>query len=275
MSICAEALYILVMVSEEWMQELQSEHDRLRLRIPHCALETARLLLSALLPVRARAECDQKINVREVLGEVQAKLDEVSETLGIKSMSREFLSALPELKTQLEQDAEAIYQGDPAAKNIEEVIIAYPGFLAVAHYRIASRLHHLGLPLFPRMLTELAHRETGIDIHPAAKIGEAFFIDHGTGVVIGETSMIGDNVTLYQGVTLGALHIRKDLGNVKRHPTVEDGVVIYSNATILGGDTIIGHDSIIGANAWVTESVPPHSFVGRNSEVRPRRPETT
>jgi serine O-acetyltransferase len=261
------------MVDAHWVEQLQDEHQRLRLDIPRCALETAHLLLTCLLPVRARIECAEAINVQDVLDRVRGQLDDVAKTLGKPSISEAFLQSLPALKIQLEQDANAAYDHDPAAKSVEEVMIAYPGYLAVAYYRIAHQLHQLGLPLFPRMLTELAHRETGIDIHPAAVIGKSFFIDHGTGVVIGETSVIGDHVTLYQGVTLGAIHIRKDMGGAKRHPTVENRVVIYSNATILGGETVIGTETIIGANAWVTESVPPRSFVGRNSEVRPRKPE--
>ena len=159
-------------------------------------------------------------------------------------------------------DAEATCDGDPAATSVDEVILAYPGFYALACYRLAHQpARAAACPLVPRLITERAHRVTGIDIHPGATIGRAFAIDHGTGIVIGETSVIGDRVRLYQGVTLGALSVRKDLAQTRRHPTIEDDVVIYANATILGGDTVIGHGSVIGGNVWLTHSVPPHSIV--------------
>ena len=161
------------------------------------------------------------------------------------------------------QDAQAALDGDPAAKSLDEVIIAYPGFRAMAHYRLAHLLLNRGYPLIPRIITEKSHHETGIDIHPGAVIGPRCFIDHGTGVVIGESAVIGTNVKIYQGVTLGALSVSKALANTKRHPTVEDDVVIYANSTILGGETVIGSRSVIGGNSWVTESVPPDSFIKR------------
>ena len=170
---------------------------------------------------------------------------------------------LLDIRQVLLTDAHATLEGDPATNSLDEVILAYPGFRALAHYRIAHALHKVGFPLVPRIITEKAHRETGIDIHPGASIGERCFIDHGTGVVIGETAVIGSNVKIYQGVTLGALSVSKHLANTKRHPTVEDFVVIYANSTILGGDTVIGSHSVIGGNAWVTESVPPNSFIKR------------
>jgi serine O-acetyltransferase len=181
-----------------------------------------------------------------------------------------FLGELNRVHGMLWDDADAIYEGDPAARTIDEVILTYPGFLAIAVFRAANVLQRLGLPLLPRLLTEHAHEMSGIDIHPGATIGKRFCIDHGTGVVIGETTTIGDNVRIYQGVTLGALAVEKSLSNKKRHPTIEDGVVIYSGATILGGSTVVGHDSIVGGNAWLTQSVPPHSVVSRRSEVRSR-----
>lgn len=170
----------------------------------------------------------------------------------------------------LESDARAMLKADPAATSLDEVISAYPGFLAVAVHRLAHALQMLAVPLFPRVLAEWAHRETGIDIHPGATIGRGFAIDHGTGVVIGETTLIGERVRLYQGVTLGALAVRKSLANQKRHPTIEDDVVIYANATILGGATVIGAGSIIGGNVWLTDSVPPRSIVQFSSQVAPR-----
>ena len=178
-----------------------------------------------------------------------------------------FLSRLPEVRRMLETDAQAAYEGDPAATSRMEVVMAYPGMYAVTVHRLAHELYRLKVPVIPRIMSELAHSKTGIDIHPGATIGERFFIDHGTGVVIGETTVIGRNVKLYQGVTLGALSFPKDentgmlMKGHKRHPNVEDNVVIYAGATILGGDTVIGHDSEIGGNVWLMESIPPHSRV--------------
>jgi serine O-acetyltransferase len=177
-----------------------------------------------------------------------------------------FLQQLPELRKILAMDVQAAYDGDPACKSLDEVIFCYPGLEAVTVYRLGNRLHALEVPLIPRMMTEWAHGRTGIDIHPGATIGEHFFIDHGTGVVIGETCRIGDWVKLYQGVTLGALSFPTDdegrlVRGTRRHPTIEDRVVIYANATILGGQTVIGHDSVIGSSVWLTHSVAPRTTV--------------
>ena len=188
-----------------------------------------------------------------------------------RAVAARFLDRLPAIYDAMLEDADAIYQGDPAASNRDEVILAYPGFYAIAFYRIAHALHQLGAPLAARLLTEHAHRETGIDIHPAARIGPRFSIDHGTGVVIGETAVLGEGVKLYQGVTLGAASVRKELSRTKRHPTIGNRVVIYSNATILGGDTVVGDDSIIGGNVWVTASVPPRSVVTGGEHQQRRR----
>ena len=177
-----------------------------------------------------------------------------------------FRSRLPEVRKLVETDIQAAYDGDPAASSRMEVVMAYPGLYAVTIHRLAHELYKLKVPVMPRVMSELAHSKTGIDIHPGATIGERFFIDHGTGVVIGETSIIGNNVRLYQGVTLGGLSFEKDsngalVKGLKRHPNIEDNVVIYANATILGGQTTIGHDSEIGGNVWLKESVPPYSRV--------------
>jgi serine O-acetyltransferase len=190
---------------------------------------------------------------------------------GASAIAERFLQRLPAIYDALLEDADAICEGDPAARNRDEVILAYPGFYAIAMYRIAHALHEFGAPLAARLLTEHAHRETGIDIHPGARIGARFSIDHGTGVVIGETAVLGDGVKLYQGVTLGAASVRKDLSRTKRHPTIGNRVVIYSNATILGGDTVVGDDSIIGGNVWVTASVPPRSVVTGGEHQQRRR----
>jgi serine O-acetyltransferase len=181
-----------------------------------------------------------------------------------ESLSMAFIEKLPEIKRLLCTDIKAMFDSDPAAKSVGEVIVCYPSIQAMIHYRVAHELRLLGIPELPRILTELAHSATGIDIHPGAKIGEYFSIDHGTGVVIGETTVIGNHVSLYKGVTLGAKNFVLDESgnpiNVPRHPIIEDNVVLYSNATVLGRITV-GHDSIIGANIWLTNSVPPHSRI--------------
>lgn len=181
----------------------------------------------------------------------------------------DFLEALPEVRRRLAEDVEAAFEGDPAARSYVEIAAAYPGLRAIATYRLAHELHRAGVPAIPRIMSEDAHSHTGIDIHPGASIGRRFFIDHGTGVVLGETCQIGDGVVLYQGVTLGALAPRKGqvLRGVKRHPTIEDDVTIYAGATILGGETVIGSGSVIGGNVWLTQSLPP----GSKMQIEPPR----
>ncbi len=186
----------------------------------------------------------------------------------IEEKAAAFVNSIPSLHDMLWEDADAIYKGDPAAENIDEVILAYPGFMAILIYRLAHELYKLDISIIPRILTEHAHQITGIDIHPGAEIGSPFFIDHGTGIVIGETTVIGKNVKIYQGVTLGALSVDKSMTDKKRHPTIDDDVIIYSQAVILGGDTVIGKNSIIGGNAWVTQSIPPNSVVYSKIEVK-------
>lgn len=196
---------------------------------------------------------------------------EVVERLSISNGDKvweDFCPLIPSISEQVRLDAIAIEKNDPAAKSLDEVYLAYPGLFAIAIYRISHALHKLNLPLIPRIMSEYAHSTTGTDIHPGADIGESFFIDHATGTVIGETTIIGKNVTIYQGVTLGAFHIDKGLSHTKRHPTIEDNVIIYANATILGGDTVIGEGSTVGANVWITESVAPYSFVYHKPETR-------
>ncbi|MBN1545321.1 MAG: serine acetyltransferase [Syntrophaceae bacterium] len=177
----------------------------------------------------------------------------------------DFIKTLPDLRKLLATDIRHAYEGDPAATSFDEIIFSYPGLYAITIYRIAHHLYHLNVPMLPRIMTEYGHSKTGIDIHPKAHIGESFFIDHGTGVVIGETTIIGDRVRLYQGVTLGALSLSRSecegLRNQKRHPTIEDDVIIYANATVLGGNTFIGARSVIGGNVWITHSVPPDTEV--------------
>lgn len=185
-----------------------------------------------------------------------------------KTVAADYMDQLQGIYDMLLTDAEAIAKGDPAAYNENEVIRTYPGFMAIAIYRLAHGLYQLGVPLLPRILAEYAHSKTGIDIHPGAEIGPYFCIDHGTGIVIGQTTLIGRNVKVYQGVTLGALSVEKYMAKMKRHPTIEDNVVIYAGATILGGNTTIGNNSLIGGNVWLTQSVPPYSRVYHRSQIK-------
>ena len=221
-------------------------------------------------------------NLRDHLGDVlfrihlrlSAEVEKALDTAEGKPTTRkhareivtELFERLPEVSDRVAEDVQAAFDGDPAAKGFDELILSYPGVKAVFTYRIAHELHRLGVRLIPRIMTEFAHNETGIDIHPGATIGRSFFIDHGTGVVVGETTQIGDRVKIYQGVTLGALSFPKNergelIRGAKRHPTVEDDVVIYAGATILGGTTVIGRGSVIGGSVWLTTSVPPYTRV--------------
>jgi serine O-acetyltransferase len=188
-----------------------------------------------------------------------------------EDLAQALLQALPHVHGRSLEDATAILAGDPAAESLDEVIAAYPGFLAISAHRLAHEVAAMDVPIVPRLMAELAHSRSGIDIHPAATIGRSFCIDHGTGIVIGETASIGDEVKLYQGVTLGALSVSKDKAGTKRHPTIGDRVVIYANATVLGGDTSIGADSVIGGNVFLTSSVPPGSLVFQTADYRVRR----
>ncbi|MFS4428091.1 serine O-acetyltransferase EpsC [Chryseobacterium sp. S90] len=180
----------------------------------------------------------------------------------------QFFESLPDLYDQLVLDAKSIVEFDPAADSLEEVYLAYPGFFATYVYRISHQLWSQKVKIVPRVISEYAHSKTGIDIHPGATIGKSFFIDHGTGIVIGETTVIGNNVKIYQGVTLGALNVSKEKAHQKRHPNIEDDVIIYSGATILGGETTIGRESIIGGNVWITQDVPANSLVYHKSEIK-------
>lgn len=184
-----------------------------------------------------------------------------------EDLTRRFFVEIPLIFTGLMQDAEMYNECDPASYCKEEIILCYPGFYAIMIYRIAHVLYQLEIPILPRVISEYAHSQTGIDIHPGATIGGRLYIDHGTGIVIGETTVIGNYVKIYQGVTLGASFVDKALEGVKRHPTIEDNTIIYAGTTILGGDTVIGHDSIIGGNVWLTESVPPYSKVYHRPEI--------
>jgi len=204
-----------------------------------------------------------KRNLTELLKQLNGNTPEKYE-----SIAESFVDKIPDVHSKLWKDADAIHAGDPASESIDEVILAYPGFMAIVIYRISHELYLLKVPIIPRIMSEHAHQITGIDIHPGAEIGNPFFIDHGTGIVIGETTVIGKNVKIYQGVTLGALSVDKSFAQTKRHPTIEDDVIIYSQAVILGGNTTIGKNSVIGGNSWITQSIPPDSVVYNKSEVR-------
>ena len=185
----------------------------------------------------------------------------------VNELNSKFFSCVPAIYESLIKDAQLFVDFDPAARSRESVILYYPGFYAISVYRLAHELYQLNIPYLPRMISEYAHSKTGIDIHPGAVIGDHFFIDHGTGIVVGETTIIGNNVKIYQGVTLGAASVDKSMKGKKRHPTLEDNVIVYSGSTILGGDTIIGHDTVVGGNVWLTKSVPPFSVVYHESKV--------
>ena len=221
----------------------------------------------ALLHPCVYGELGSKDTLASLASELEKEVAMLSPGRDAKAIVSAFVARLPEVKRLVETDVTAAYEGDPAATSPMEVVMAYPGLYAVTIHRLAHELYALKVPIIPRVMSELAHSKTGIDIHPGATIGERFFIDHGTGVVIGETTVIGRNVKLYQGVTLGAKSFDKDpvtgalVKGIKRHPNVEDNVVIYAGATILGGDTTIGHDSEIGGSVWLISSVPPNSRV--------------
>ncbi len=228
-------------------------------------------VLSLLFPQFAEAGDCKAERTADDLAWAESALASIARSLGHEDpVAERFIDALPTVWDSLQEDARALFEADPAAQSVDEVILAYPGFHATACHRIAHILFEAKLPIMPRLIAELAHERTGVDIHPGAHIGRRFMIDHGTGVVVGETAIIGNGVKLFQGVTLGALSVDKRAANAKRHPTIEDHVVIYSNATILGGDTVIGHDSIIAGNAFITQSVPAFSVVNRRGDSKGR-----
>ena len=261
-------------MNKEFLQHLYDRHQRTESvpqtkKIGAWATEVFHLLF----PEQAK---DFFPSIAEIEGEIWNLGNELKHMLNATDMckdcdndkrAKEFTESLPELYRVLKTDVKAILEGDPAATCEFEIIRAYPGFTAISYYRLAHLLLKMEIPLIPRILTEYSHSLTGIDIHPGAVIGEHFFIDHGSGIVIGGTCIIGDHVKIYQGVTLGALSVSKDLADTKRHPTVENGVVIYANATILGGETVIGEGSIIGGNVWLTRSVPAGSVVYHKPEI--------
>lgn len=248
------------------------------------APQLVELFIESLLALLFPAHSVKKIVSKEQLEEEIEKNKKQLEVLllhvegeldkEVQHVVNAFYDLLPATYDLLLKDAEAIEKGDPAARGIEEVMRSYPGFYAISIFRIANVLFQLNVPFLPRIFTELAHSKTGIDIHPGATVGEYFFIDHGTGIVIGETTVIGKNVKIYQGVTLGALSVKKEMAETKRHPTIEDGVVIYAGATILGGRTTIGENAVIGGNTWITESIEPNTLVYHQPELNKKKVES-
>lgn len=221
---------------------------------------------------QTNALLNQYEEMASVYNQLNDELCNIIETItGIppckNGMSTFFCEKIPFIYAQLKRDAQFFLENDPAAQSIKEIYLSYPGFFAISIYRFAHQLHIMGIPLLPRMFTEYAHSKTGIDIHPSAQIGCPFFIDHGTGIVVGETTVMKNGIKLYQGVTLGALSVSKSEAGMKRHPTIEDNVVIYAGATILGGSTVIGRNSIIGGNAWITKSVEAFSKVFHKGQI--------
>jgi serine O-acetyltransferase len=228
--------------------------------------KTVKAIFRLLFPsTNSYSETEAENNLNEQQNQMLIILSGLTENK--EEVTRQFFETIDSIKETLLKDAKFILESDPAATQLLEVIAIYPGFLAIFCYRIANCLARLSVPILPRIITEYAHKVTGIDIHPLATIGSPFSIDHGTGIVIGETTIIGNNVKLYQGVTLGALSVAKDKASKKRHPTIEDNVILYSGCTILGGETVVGRNSIIGGNVWLTESIAPFSVVYHKSEI--------
>lgn len=260
--------------SDNFPRSLSEQHEKFRKDVPsmikaHCFTED---LINFLFPFRidkkasiAQIELNLaqlQIDFRDLLGPLERTLDKY-----ISEITTDFFNRIPDIYKNLMNDAKHFLDFDPAASSVESVILYYPGFYAITVYRLAHELYISRIPFLPRMMCEYAHSKTGVEIHPGASIGENFFIDHGTGIVIGETAILGNNVKIYQGVTLGAIMVDKSMRGKKRHPTIEDNVIIYSGSSILGGDTVIGHDTVVGGNVWLTKSVPPFSVVYHESKT--------
>jgi serine O-acetyltransferase len=258
----------------DFYKELSDAHQTAKIVPPTCeCIEWSELLVKILFPGSCQTRHPSQEGVELELISLQLKLQNLLilidnyEPFGLTNQAEVFFERLQTIYNTLKTDVVAILSGDPAAKSEAEVILTYPGFFAIVRHRIAHELYRLKIPLLPRIISENTHQRTGIDIHPGAQIEGNFCIDHGTGIVIGETTQIGQGVKIYQGVTLGALSVSKDQSNTKRHPTIENDVVIYANATILGGNTVIGSGSIIGGSVWVTRSVPALSKVYHKPQV--------
>lgn len=255
-------------MEKEFFEELLTSHkEASKCPPPEMVIQFFDELLGVLFPEFASERFSDIKSLEQRMKELRTKLRQIFDhnkecvKSGEKGLENDFFNTLSGIRSKLLLDIDAIYLGDPAAQTRGEVIRTYPGFYAIAAHRIAHQLLKLGVNLIPRIISEHAHRQSGIDIHPGAEVGDYFCIDHGTGIVIGETTIIGSKVKIYQGVTLGGLSVKKEDARKKRHPTIEDNVVIYAGATILGGDTVIGENSIIGGNVWLTKSVPANSKI--------------
>lgn len=260
--------------NEQFSKFLFAKYEEFRKDIPSMikARDFAEALINFLFPFKIDRKCTQpqielnlsqlQIDFKSLIGSLENSLDEP-----INTKADKFFNQIPAIYNSLMEDAQHFLDFDPAAKSVESVVLYYPGFYAITVYRLSHALHTLKIPFLPRIISEHAHSKTGIDIHPGAEIGKNFFIDHGTGIVIGETTRIGNNVKIYQGVTLGAIMVDKSMRGKKRHPTIEDNVIIYSGSSILGGETVIGHDTVVGGNVWLTKSVPPYSVVYHESKT--------
>jgi serine O-acetyltransferase len=259
---------------DKFPEHLYEQYNNFRKEVPSMmkAHTFANNIIDFLFPIKREKECtlpqidlnmaQLQIDFKDLIGPMAKILNEP-----INAITDKFFKEIPGIYESLLQDANTFLASDPAARSVESVILYYPGFYSISIYRISHVLYKLKIPFLPRIISEYAHSKTGIDIHPGAEIGSNFFIDHGTGVVIGETTNIGNNVKIYQGVTLGAMYVKKSMKGMKRHPTIEDNVIIYSGSTILGGDTVVGHDTIIGGNVWLTKSVPSCSVVYHESKT--------
>ncbi len=255
-------------INDEFCTELIEAHDSADNCVaPHLVIEWYEKVLGLLFPEFSKRDFANRDQVIAYTKELKQELMQLmlcgqgNMEDRAEAIADHFCETLHSVRQKLLKDVDAIFEGDPAAQSKDEVIRTYPGFYAIAAHRMAHILWEQKVPLIPRIISEYAHSKTGIDIHPGATIGEYFCIDHGTGIVIGETTEVGDKVKIYQGVTLGAMSIKKSDASIKRHPTIEDGVVIYAGASILGGETVIGKNSVIGGNVWLTKSIPAESTI--------------
>ncbi|TDL99381.1 MAG: serine acetyltransferase [Flavobacteriaceae bacterium] len=259
-------------MNKEYLESLYKRHSEKKDQLVVCQVaDFFENTLQLLFPELGCNSTKSKAQFLEQIDGLKTILDGFLKTLKIedsKKISEKFWAEIQTIHSLLEKDVLAMFAGDPAAKSTEEIVLTYPGFYAISAYRIANILYKLEVPILPRLITENAHSKTGIDIHPGAAIGESFCIDHGTGIVIGETTTIGNGVKIYQGVTLGALSVNKEDADIKRHPTIEDGVVIYAGATILGGRTTIGENSVVGGNVWITKSIEKNSKVYYSTDAK-------
>ncbi len=260
--------------NEKFSRFLFEKYEDFRKDVPSMikARDFAEDLINFLFPFKIDKKCTLpqiELNLAQLQIDFKSLLGPLENTLDrpVNQIADEFFEKIPSIYKNLMDDAQHFLDFDPAAKSVESVVLYYPGFYAITVYRLSHELYKLKIPFLPRMISEYSHSKTGIEIHPGATIGENFFIDHGTGIVVGETTVIGKNVKIYQGVTLGAVMVDKSMRGKKRHPTIEDNVIIYSGSSILGGDTVIGHDTVVGGNVWLTKSVPPFSVVYHESKT--------